>query len=271
MNLCIFLASVSSRTTRSRCWPPLTLSPSTPRTSSMSSTNRGSRWWRTRAHTSPPLSWADHRDSVGKWGDPKTPGVKMGRWSWQISHQRRKQLRCGGESSDVKSCVNRAGAPSCSLTLPHCDFATRTETKNTKTLNQGSGSLALRGLESQPGGEGRTVTLESAPDQHGKRRPSEAIATWSDRVWICQRSAWAWTSARSHVGALVPPCDTLGSARIPPHHRTSRPALVVSAPLSAGTPLSRKTVCSGATLPSLLPFLLGILACLPFVSLSFYL
>lgn len=150
------------------------------------------------------------------------------------------------------------------------------EQKQKHYLNQGSGSFTLRGLESKPGSEGMMVNLESAPDTHVKRPSSKAIRTWSVDVLICILSAWNDISAEPHwyicrYRVRTPRCETLLSARIPPYHRTSRSNLVFSVQLSAGTMLSRKMVCFGVTLPSLPPFLFGILSCLPFVSLSFYL
>ena len=64
---CVYSCSVlvSSRTTRNRCWQRLTLSQSTPRTCLMSSTNHGSRWWPTPAHTSPASAELTNRSWSG--------------------------------------------------------------------------------------------------------------------------------------------------------------------------------------------------------------
>lgn len=132
-DLCLCFAAVSNRTTRSRCWRQLTLSPSMPRTSWMSSTNHGSRWWRTPAH----ISAASAEPTLGpRWFllNVKTPGVKMRCWSWEMLHWWRKWLWYPWQES-VKNHLTLNPAETTSaffwaLTLPHCDFlATRTETK----------------------------------------------------------------------------------------------------------------------------------------------
>lgn len=152
------------------------------------------------------------------------------------------------------------------------------EQKQKHYLNQGSGSFTLHGLESKPGSEGMIKgNLEFAPDKHVKRPLSKAIRTWSDNVLICKLSARDWTSAQSHIGTFVDivqrPLDVkpfcrLGYLRITA--RADQTWCFLFSCLLAHC-FSRKMVCFGVTLPSLPSFLFGILSCLPFVSLSFYL
>lgn len=153
------------------------------------------------------------------------------------------------------------------------------EQKQKHYLNQGSGSFTLHGLESKPGSEGTIKgNLEFAPDKHVKKAPEQShqnlIGQCFDLQIICTRLD---VSAEPHwyicrYRATTPRCETFLSARIPPHHRTSRSNLAFSVQLSACTLLFKEDglFWSDSSFTPLF-FLFGFLSCLPFVSLSFYL
>lgn len=138
MTVGISTVSASSRTTRSRCWRQLTRSPSTPRTCLTSSTNHGSRWWLTPAHTSPApqLPWP----------------MGAGLLAFSLENQRvlsnRGQIFLGsgvtgatgkmpwlhplqGATPPVESWVNRSGMKK-KTTFHHCDFSYLKQKNNTR-------------------------------------------------------------------------------------------------------------------------------------------
>lgn len=105
------------------------------------------------------------------------------------------------ESFDVKSCVNCVSAFFWYLTLPHCDFATRTEKKNTTWIRDLAASLSLDWNLNQEVKEWwLTWSLPLIHMSKGpKAKPSEPdrMMFWS--AYYLHET----TSAQSHIGTFV--------------------------------------------------------------------